>query len=313
MAKIELEYIDKIYLRNKREKFYALEDLSLSVDKGRIFVLLGPNGSGKTTVINIINGLLNQTNGKVAVAGMDPTDHASEVKKLVATVPQETSLYNDLTARENLEFHADYYGVDKSEKEVMIEQVLDLVGLKNRQNDRVGTYSGGMQRRLSLARALLTNPEIILLDEPTLGVDVQSRNAIWNRIKELAADGKTVFITTNYMEEAEALADRIAIIDKGKNVVMGTCKELKNKIGRHQVILEYKTQELRDQAMEMIGDKYQAEIDGKNIKIKMNDRKNLPEILDFIKASLKDLEDFDDYEPTLNDVFLEFTGKSLRD
>jgi len=313
MAKIELEHIDKIYLGNKKQKFYALEDLSLSVNEGQVFVLLGPNGSGKTTVINIINGLLNQTNGKVSVSGMDPTDYSAEVKKLVATVPQETSLYNDLTARENLEFHADYYGVDGSEREILIEQVLDLVGLKNRQNDRVGTYSGGMQRRLSLARALLTNPEIILLDEPTLGVDVQSRNAIWNRIKELARDGKTIFITTNYMEEAEALADHIAIIDNGKNIIKGTLKELKNKIGQHRIILEYKTQELCDEAIGIIQEKYETEKEGKIIKIKMNDRKLLPEILDFVKHSLKNLSDFDDYEPTLNDVFLEFTGKNLRD
>lgn len=313
MAKIEFERVDKVYSARKGQKLYALEGLSLKVEEGHVFVLLGPNGSGKTTVINIVNGLMKRTSGKVSVNGMDPESHSAEIKRLVATVPQETSLYDDLTGKENLQFHADYYGVERSRRQSLMDQVLDLVGLKGRQDDRVGTYSGGMQRRLSLARALLTSPDIILLDEPTLGIDVQSRNAIWNRIRELAHDGRTLFITTNYMEEADALADYIAIIDNGKHVVSGTSRELKNRIGRHRVILEYKTETSCDEAMTELQGRYDAEKAGKTIELALEDRTVLPEVLGIIGRRPEGLSDFYHHEPTLNDVFLGFTGKNLRD
>ncbi|MBI4733846.1 MAG: ABC transporter ATP-binding protein, partial [Rubrobacteridae bacterium] len=270
MSKIELKSIDKIYTnRRKRQEFYALKNLTLNAEEGQVFVLLGPNGSGKTTVINIINGLLGQTNGTVSINGLNPIEHSRKIKQFVSTVPQETSLYNDLTGRENLEFHADYYGVGREKRNTSIDQVLDLVGLLERQHDRVGAYSGGMQRRLTLARALLTEPEIILLDEPTLGVDVQSRNAIWNRIRLLAEEGKTVFLTTNYMEEADALADFISIIDAGENIVSGTPEELKNKTGHHQVILTYSNEKSSDKAVAAIQDRYYAEKNGATVKVRI--------------------------------------------
>src|SRR5699024_6750779 len=160
----------------------------------------------------------------------DPVKNMKEVRRKISVVPQETALYNDLSARENLLFHAGYYGLEKNKWKNYADNVLNLVGLSNRQHDRVGTYSGGMQRRLALARSLITEPEIMLLDEPTLGVDVQSRNSIWNHIREFVSEGKTVLLTTNNMEEAEYLADDIMIIDHGEEVVRGTPQLLKEKI-----------------------------------------------------------------------------------
>jgi ABC-2 type transport system ATP-binding protein len=313
MAEISFEKVDKVYSGRNSKDFYALQDLSLVVEEGKVFVLLGPNGSGKTTVINIVNGLLKRTKGTVSVHGMDPAGNNSDIKRLVATVPQETSLYDDLTGKENLEFHADYYGVERSKKKAVMDQVLDLVGLLARQDDRVGTYSGGMQRRLSLARALLTSPDIILLDEPTLGIDVQSRNAIWSRIRQLTQEGKTLFITTNYMEEADALADYLAIIDNGKNVVSGTSRELKDRIGKRQVTLEFRSPQLCDDAMTLLRGRYKVEKTESTMTLALEDRTVLPEVLFILKNHLENLTDLDQYDPTLNDVFLEFTGKNLRD
>src|SRR5699024_666926 len=178
MTTIEAKELGQAY-KTKEGKFYALKDLNLHISEGKVFCLLGPNGSGKTTTINLINGLNQPTDGNIKVLGLDPIKDMKKIRGMISVVPQETALYNDLSARENLMFHAQYYGLPKSKWHESTDTVLELVGLTNRQHDRVGTYSGGMQRRLALARALLTKPEIMLLDEPTLGVDVQSRNSIW--------------------------------------------------------------------------------------------------------------------------------------
>lgn len=223
---VDAQGVDVEFRRRGKDPFLALTDVSLEVRPGQVTCLLGPNGSGKTTLVNVLIGLLSPTRGSVRVLGLDPLRQRSEVLRHVALVPQETSIYPELTARENLAFHAGYYGVSHREVKSRVREALELVQLTGRADDRAGAFSGGMQRRLALARALMMDPHLLLLDEPTLGVDVQSREAIWSRIEETAASGRAVLLTTNYMEEAQRLGDLIVIIDHGCNVVAGTCDEL---------------------------------------------------------------------------------------
>jgi ABC-2 type transport system ATP-binding protein len=313
MKAVEIRNVDKIYKQHGGNSFYALKNLTINVEHGHIFCLLGPNGSGKTTTINLINGLIKATNGSVSIMQNDPIKNTKKVRSLIGVVPQETALYNDLTARENLLFHAQYYGVEKSKWNLQINSMLDLVGLSERQKDRVGTYSGGMQRRLALARALLTSPQIILLDEPTLGVDVHSRNSIWNRIKSLAKEGKTIFLTTNYMEEAEELADTIAIIDRGQNVITGTLQQLKDNIGQHKVIINFDKKDKAEESNYVLKQEYKTSLEKNKIFISLSDKKQFYEILHKLGKRIEQSSSFSMMEPTLNDIFLNFTGRELRD
>ncbi|UFU04881.1 ABC transporter ATP-binding protein [Ruania halotolerans] len=214
----------------RRPPFRALDSVDLAVRPGQVSCLLGPNGSGKTTLMNILTGLLTPTSGRLRVLGLDPTAQRRELLRRIALVPQETSLYPELTARENLAFHASYYGMPARAQRARIDETLELVQLGSRARDRAGTFSGGMQRRLALGKALMMKPEVLLLDEPTLGVDVQSREAIWTRIDEVAQEGRIVLLTTNYMEEAQRLGDQITIIDRGMNVVGGSLSELTSQV-----------------------------------------------------------------------------------
>ncbi|MFC4554009.1 ABC transporter ATP-binding protein [Georgenia faecalis] len=223
---IDLDGVTVEFRRRGDRPFRALSDLSLRALAGQVTCLLGPNGSGKTTLINVLTGLTRPTSGTLEVLGTDPRRDRSALLRRVAVVPQETAVYPELTARENLSFHAGYYGVPRSERQRRVAGALELVQLDRRADDRAGTFSGGMQRRLALAKALMMAPDLLILDEPTLGVDVQSREAIWARIRDTARAGKAVLLTTNYMEEAQHLGDRIVIIDHGTTVADGTVEDL---------------------------------------------------------------------------------------
>src|SRR5436309_5726112 len=214
--------IEMIDLCKDFASFRAVDHLSLTVQQGEIFGLLGPNGSGKTTTINMLSGLSVPTSGEVRVMGYDVRHQARQVRQLLGSVPQETALYEELTAWTNMDFHADLFGIPRKEKKQRITKLLELVQLFDRKDSRVGTFSGGMKRRLALARALLHDPQLIYLDEPTLGVDVQARRAIWDYILALRDQGKTVLIATNYLEEAQALCERIAIVDHGSLAAVDT-------------------------------------------------------------------------------------------
>ncbi|WP_077706550.1 ABC transporter ATP-binding protein [Virgibacillus dokdonensis] len=311
MVAIETKELEQAY-KNKGGTFYALKDLNLNINKGKVFCLLGPNGSGKTTTINLINGLNRPTAGNVKVLGLDPIKDMKKVRRLISVVPQETALYNDLSARENLLFHAQYYGLEKSKWHKYSDEVLDLVGLTKRQYDRVGTYSGGMQRRLSLARALITEPEIILLDEPTLGVDVQSRNSIWNHIREFVSEGKTVLLTTNNMEEAEYLADEIMIIDHGEEVVHGTPQSLKEKIHQNLLVFRFDSGQSAQTAYEYLHAYYETKVDQMTVQVTIPDKDSHFDIMKRVEPLSDVMGSFEMREPTLNDVFLHFTGRQLR-
>ncbi len=205
----------------------AVNNISFSVKKGEIFAFLGPNGAGKSTTIKMLTTLLHPTSGDIKVNSFNPSKNSNEVRKSIGIVFQDPSLDNELTALENLEFHAILYKVEKSKRNEIIPELLKFVGLYDRKDDYVKTFSGGMKRRLEIARGLIHHPKILFLDEPTLGLDPQTRNHLWEYVKKYNKKEKmTVFLTTHYMEEAENIADTIAIIDHGKIIAKGTAKEL---------------------------------------------------------------------------------------
>jgi len=208
--------------------FTAVDKVSFSVEKGEIFAFLGPNGAGKTTTIKMLTTLLSQTEGSISMDGADPAKDQDAVRRSFGIVFQDPSLDDELTAWENLEFHGVLYGVEKKLRRARIDELLKLVELFDRKNHLVKTFSGGMKRRLEIARGLLHHPKVFFLDEPTLGLDPQTRNHIWDYIKNLVLkEGITVFFTTHYMEEADRAANRVAVIDHGKIVAQGSPAELK--------------------------------------------------------------------------------------
>lgn len=222
-----------IEVRNLVRKFKnltAVDDISFSVRKGQVFGFLGPNGAGKSTTIKMLTTLLHPNKGNISLNGFDPSSNPDSVRKSIGIVFQDPSLDEELTAWENMEFHGVLYSVPKKLRRERIEQLMKIVELWDRKDDLVKHFSGGMRRRLEIARGLLHHPAILFLDEPTLGLDPQTRNHIWDYVKELnKSEGVTVFFTTHYMEEADKVADRIAIIDHGKIIVQGTPSELKKK------------------------------------------------------------------------------------
>jgi len=212
--------------------FTAVRDVSLEVKEGEIFAFLGPNGAGKTTAIKMLTTLLRPTSGTIRLNGIDPTTKQDEARKLFGIVFQDPSVDDELTAQENLEIHGALYHVRRKDILQHSERLLKLFELWERRNDPVKQFSGGMRRRLEVARSLLHTPRVIFLDEPTLGLDPQTRNQLWSHVRELnREDGVTVFLTTHYMEEAERVAERVAIIDRGSIAALGTPEELKRQTG----------------------------------------------------------------------------------
>jgi ABC-2 type transport system ATP-binding protein len=307
-------------------KHLALDELSLTIDKG-IFCLLGPNGAGKTTFVNILCGLLKRDSGKVSIFGMDPNEDIQKIRKQIGLVTQETALYEYLTAYENLQFHARFYGIPKSHRKEKIADALELAQLENRAKDLVHTFSGGMKRRLALVRSLMHNPELIILDEPTLGIDVQNRNEIWNRILDLKKD-KTVIVNTNYMDEADRLGDTIAIIDHGKLIEKGKPNELKQKhaggtrleaivLAKDDNVAEME-QDLKSISPELHLSIIEQSLDKNEYQLTLPADKPANELLTeasqiFKKHQNIELLNVNIRVPTLDDVFLELTGSRLRD
>ena len=218
-------------LTKRFEDVTAVDGLSLEVEKGELFGLLGPNGAGKTTTINVLCGLLEPTSGSVSVGGYDTQKELDKVKELIGVCPQDTAVFSYLTGRENVELFGNLHAMPKEKLKKNTEELLRKLDLLDDANRRVGKYSGGMRRRLNLIMALVNDPEIAFLDEPTVAMDVQSRHAVWDFIKDLKKQNKTVILTTHYMEEAEELCDRVGIIDYGKLIALGTPEQLKDKFG----------------------------------------------------------------------------------
>lgn len=305
--------IEMIDLTKQFGTLKAVDHLSLEVERGEIFGLLGPNGSGKTTIINVLSGLSVPTSGGVRVMGYEVRRHARAVRQLLGAVPQETALYEELSAWTNMEFHADLFGIPRKEKKERITTMLQLVQLLDRKDSPVRTFSGGMKRRLALARALLHDPQLIYLDEPTLGVDIQARRAIWDYILSLRDQGKTVLITTNYLEEAQALCERLAIIDHGHLVALDTPQHLKQTYGGSVVEIETaRPSEARDALLVIAGVK-EVKQEGNHLTITTEGIHNVvPPIINLISQG-NELRDLAVREPTLDEIFLQLTGTALRD
>jgi ABC-type multidrug transport system ATPase subunit len=300
----------------------VLSGVSLNIGKQN-FALLGPNGAGKTTLINIICGLLKYDSGDISVCGFNPKDNLQEVRRHIGLVTQETEIYEYLTAKENLKFHAKFYGVPTAQVKSKVNEMLELSHLENRANDRVSTFSGGMKRRLALVRALLHDPDILILDEPTLGVDVQNRNEIWNRILELKGK-KNIFVSTNYMDEADKLSDVCGIIDGRKVIALDTAENLKiSNSNGIQLTAEIEIESAEYIELEKKLKNYSSssvitfEFSKKYHVIVPTHKKPNVLLTDIItifnqmhSLSIKDIQV---KVPTLEDVFIALTGKNLRD
>lgn len=233
-------------------KFTAVDDISFDVKEGEVFAFLGPNGAGKSTTISMLTTLVKRTSGDIQISGFDPNKDSFGVRKSFGIVFQDDSHDEDLTAYENMMFHAVLYGVPKKERAIKIKKFLEYVDLWDRKKSLMKTFSGGMKRRLEIARALLHEPKILFLDEPTLGLDPQTRNYLWDYVTKLSKEkGMTIFFTTHYMQEAEKYADKIAIIDHGKIKMMGTLEEIKkstNKETLEDAFLEITGKEIREES-----------------------------------------------------------------
>ena len=301
-------------LRKAYDDLVAVGDVGFVVEQGETYGLLGPNGAGKTTTISMIVGLLRADAGAIELDGDAMHPGARDVKARVGYVPQEIALYPDLTGRENLAFFARLHGLSDAARR--IDEVLDVTGLADRADDRADEYSGGMQRRLNIGIALLHRPRLLVLDEPTVGVDPQSRDAILAAVEDLADSGLSVLYTTHYMEEAERLCDRVGIIDHGELVVEGTRRELVGLVGqRDSVALEVQGDAAAVAAA--LGSQpgvVAATSGGSAIELQVADAgRRLPELLAVVTAQDATVTGVQVTEPDLESVFLHVTGRALRD
>lgn len=296
-------------LIKKYDKLTAVAGINLKIKEGEIFGLLGPNGAGKTTTLSMLATLVKPTSGKAFVNGFDVTTNPGNVRKSIGMVFQDPSSDDVLSGRDNLYLHALLYGVDTHDINRKIDEVLDLVDLKDRQKEIVKKYSGGMRRRLELARGLLHQPKILFLDEPTLGLDPQTREHMWTYIKKLVKEKHvTIIITTHYMEEADLLCDRVAIIDHGKIVALDTPKELKRSIGGDVVKLKMQKPDIR--ALKRL--KHVRKVKLENGEVFMTVDNASERLQDILKAAGR-VSSVELRSPTLNDVFLHYTGREMRE
>jgi ABC-2 type transport system ATP-binding protein len=294
----------------------AVQDVNLAVRVGEVFSLLGPNGAGKSTTISMICGLLAPTSGEVNVMGYSVRSEGMKARACLGVVPQEVALYPDLSARENLVFWGKMYGLRGKALNARVDELLKVIGLAERQKDRVSTYSGGMKRRVNIAVALLHKPPIVILDEPTVGIDPQSRRHILDNVKELNRQGTTVLYTTHYMEEAQELSSRIAVMDKGKLIACGTQEELIRLVGeKTQVDLTLNTtSEPVVAAWRGTAGVSQASLEPDCIRVLVDDSNVvLPHLFEAATRLGARITSVDIKEPSLETVFLLLTGRALRD
>jgi ABC-2 type transport system ATP-binding protein len=292
----------------------AVDDLNIKVESGEIFGLLGPNGAGKTTAISMLCTILKPTFGTATVNGFDIIREANKVRKSIGIVFQDPSIDDRLTGRENLYMHANLYGVPASEQKERINRVLKLVELEDRANDLLRTYSGGMRRRLELGRGLIHYPKVLFLDEPTVGLDPQTRDHIWKYIKELKkAHDITVVLTTHYMDEADRLSDRIAIMDHGKIVVSDSPSKLKEALEGDVIVVHANNIELLKQVVSTSLGQNQTQIVESALEITVkNGKAVMPRIMELATANNIYVESLLLREPNLEDVFLHYTGRTIR-
>ena len=302
-------------LTKKFNELTAVDNVSFEVKKGEIFGFLGPNGAGKTTTIKMLTTLLNPTNGSAEIAGYDIIKKRDDVRYNIGVVFQEPALDTELTGQENLDFHARMYSLDREKRKNRIKEVLKLVDLQDKKDVLVKNYSGGMKRRLEIARGLMHYPTVLFLDEPTLGLDAQTRRAIWEYIKKMnKEEGTTIFLTTHYMDEADFLCDRIGIIDRGKILVINSIENLKNSVGNDVITLTCSN-------MSKLVTRLKKESWIKKVKqhdssltlgVERGDEK-IPIIIEIAQSLNIKIKSISVRKPTLDDVFLSYTGRTMRD
>jgi len=303
-------------LRRSFGELVAVDGVGFHVDPGETYGLLGPNGAGKTTTISMIAGLLERDAGEVTVAGEPMTTHSVRAKSALGYVPQDLAIYPDLSGRENLVFFARLYGMPTAEARLRSDEVLALTGLTDRAGDQTKQYSGGMKRRLNIGIGLLHRPRLLILDEPTVGVDPQSRNAILESVEGLSGAGMAVLYTTHYMEEAERLCDRIGIIDHGKLIAEGTRAELVSMVGEGDQVRLAATGDLASAADGLAARSWVRQaraLDGSIDLVVDKARSELPAILTDVAAAGATVRSVEVTEPDLEAVFLHLTGRALRD
>ncbi len=309
------DIIEVVDLEHTFGEVEAVRGISFAVKKGEIFSFLGPNGAGKSTTINILITLLPLQKGRVRVAGHDVAREPRKVREVIGIVFQEEVLDRDLTVWETMEFHGRIYGIPRDERRRRIEDLLAVVELDARRNERTKNLSGGMKRRLQIARGLLTRPEVLFLDEPTLGLDPQTRMRIWDYIRQVNESGTTIFMTTHYMEEADMLSDRISIMDHGRIVISGTPDELKNTLGEDVVYLE--TGDDSGAREFLLGMEEVRSITGSprglSVAISADGSHALPRIIDRLREAGIEIVSVNLKKPTMDDVFVHYTGRELRD
>lgn len=302
-------------LTKKFDGFTAVDNVTFTVKEGEIFGFLGPNGAGKTTTIKMLTTLLNPTKGSAEITNFDIKKQRDEVRKNIGIVFQDPALDTELTGKENLDFHARMYGMDREKRKNRVADVLKLVDLEEKKDVLVKTYSGGMKRRLEIARGLMHYPTVLFLDEPTLGLDSQTRRAIWEYIKKMnKEEGTTIFLTTHYMDEADYLCDRVGIIDQGKILVIDTITNLKNSIGNDVITLSCSDMDklitrLKKESWIKKTKKYDSFL---TLGVEKGEEK-IPAIIEIAQTLDIKIKSISVRKPTLDDVFLSFTGRTMRE
>lgn len=302
-------------LHKKFDDFTAVNQLNIEVKTGEIYGFLGPNGAGKTTTIKMLTTLLNPTSGTAKLVGYDIKTKRHDVRTHIGVVFQEPALDSELTGKENLDFHGRMYNLNRKTRQQRIQEVLELVDLTTKEDVLVKNYSGGMKRRLEIARGLMHKPTILFLDEPTLGLDSQTRQAIWAYIKKLNKDHKTtIFLTTHYMDEADHLCDRISIIDQGKILVTDTPAQLKNNVGDDVISLQSTHQDtfkILLEQQEWVNQIKTTDEKTLNLGVKSGEEK-IPLVFHLATQNSITIKNITLHRPTLDDVFIHYTGRTMR-
>jgi ABC-2 type transport system ATP-binding protein len=329
---VEVRGLAKTFKRPDGTQIQAVKGIDLDIFRGEIFSLLGPNGAGKTTTISMISGLLEPTRGDAKIGGFSITEQPLQAKRLMGVVPQEVALYPSLTARQNLEFFGKMYGLGGSDLGHRVDEILEFVGLADRQKDRIDTFSGGMKRRINIGVGLLHRPELVYMDEPTVGIDPQSRRRILDTVMQLRDEYNiTVLYTTHLMEEAQELSDRVGIIDYGEIIGLGTQGELIQRVGEEdRLIFKVGEQVVKEDLLRCIQEQVEgvthvvydppgeegedaANISGLIVVSAKRGRKALPDIIQMTDKAGVEIHSVEVREPDLEAVFLDLTGRALRD
>jgi ABC-2 type transport system ATP-binding protein len=311
MSLIEINDVIKRY-----DNKLTIDHLNLSIEEGEIFGLLGPNGAGKSTTIKMLSGLIKIDQGQILVDGIDVKKQPRLVKKSLGLVPQEIAIYENLTARENVTFFGKLYGLRRDLLVKHVDEALAFVGLSDRQKDRPSTFSGGMKRRLNIACAIVHQPKVLIMDEPTVGIDPQSRNHILECVKQLNKMGSTIIYTSHYMEEVAAISNRVGIIDKGRLIISGTQESLRKQVADEEKLV-IQVSEIKDSAIEELKQHPSIKIvniEDLSLEIYLqNSQIFLSDILFILSKHHLKIKSLKQVEPNLETLFLTLTGRTLRD